>query len=251
MQSLYRNGLEYIYDAMYQTFINYKDEFTYYNSILNKKKCKTILEIGCGTGNLASYFINSDKDYIGLDLSEEMIDLSKQKNPSGCFIQADIKGFSLNILVDAIVIPGRTSSYLLNNEDISEALHSIHKCLNPNGILIFDFIDANRFFKQIEKQNSVTHKALYQDITYSRDSIFKIDKTMNNFMFNWKSSYYKHLKDEKLNIAEDDSTVRAFVKEEWSLLLELNGFEVEQCLDRKSYAFDTYVIIARKINTTD
>ena len=55
----------------------------------------------------------------------------------------------------------------------------------------------------------------------------------------------------RILIVEDDSTVRAFVKEEWSLLLELNGFEVEQCLDRKSYAFDTYVIIARKINTTD
>ena len=247
MQSLYRNGLEYIYDAMYQTFIDYKDEFNYYNSILNKNNCKTILEIGCGTGNLASYFINSDKDYIGLDLSKEMIDLSKQKNPIGCFIQQDIKDFSLNTLVDAIVIPGRTSSYLLNNVDVSKALNSIHKSLTPQGILVFDFIDAKRFFKKIEKQNSVTHKALYQDVTYSRDSLFKIDKTMNNYMFNWKSSYFKHIDGKKLNIAEDNSTVRAFTKEEWSLLLEISGFEVKECLDRKSYAFDTYVIIAKKI----
>ncbi|WP_339873919.1 hypothetical protein [Olleya marilimosa] len=36
MQSLYSNGFEKIYDSMYQTFINYKDEYLFYSTILKK-----------------------------------------------------------------------------------------------------------------------------------------------------------------------------------------------------------------------
>lgn len=64
-------------------------------------------------------------------------------------------------------------------------------------------------------------------------------------MFDWKASYYKGKDKKQISIAEDDSTVRAFTKDEWKLLLELNDFEILECIDRKSYAFDTYVFIAR------
>ena len=41
MQSLYSNGFEIIYDEMYQTFIDYKEEYDFYNAILkNTRKTK-------------------------------------------------------------------------------------------------------------------------------------------------------------------------------------------------------------------
>ena len=76
MQSLYRNSLEHIYDAMYQTFINYEEEYIFYNGILNKYNSGDLMEIGSGTGNLAHYFINTNKGYIGLDLSDVMVKLA-------------------------------------------------------------------------------------------------------------------------------------------------------------------------------
>jgi hypothetical protein len=40
-----------IYDAMYQTFVDYDEEYAFYNAFIQENNCKTILEIG-GNGNL-------------------------------------------------------------------------------------------------------------------------------------------------------------------------------------------------------
>ena len=49
MNSVYTK-LSEVYDAMYKTFINYKEELDFYSSILIKYNCTSVLEIGCGTG---------------------------------------------------------------------------------------------------------------------------------------------------------------------------------------------------------
>jgi hypothetical protein len=48
MSNLYGN-LSEVYEAMYQSFINYDEEFSFYNDLLQKYNCKNVLEIGCGT----------------------------------------------------------------------------------------------------------------------------------------------------------------------------------------------------------
>ncbi|SDB39290.1 Methyltransferase domain-containing protein [Flavobacteriaceae bacterium MAR_2010_188] len=249
MQSLYRNGLEKLYDAIYQTFIDYDDEYQFYNSILSKYNLNSVLEIGCGTGNLAKLFIENNMDYKGLDLSADMITLSKKKNPGGTFIESDMARFHLEDNIDSAIITGRTSSYLIENKILSESLQNIHRNLKEGGLLIFDFIDAERFFKIIGKGKDVTHSCSYDGVEYYRDSLFKVDLILENFMFNWRAKYFKIQDKEKILLTEDDSTVRAFTREEWKLLLNLNGFEVLEVIDRKSYAFDTYVIVAKKSQT--
>lgn len=246
MQSLYKNGFEHIYDAMYQTFIDYHEEFLFYNSIKTKYGKNHVLELGCGSGNLAKHFIESAVDYIGLDLSEDMISLSSRKNPKGRFIQGDITDFILDKKVDLTLITGRTTSYLLTNDAVNKALTSIANNLVKNGILCFDFIDASRFFKEIKGGKEIVHFANFNDKQYFRQSFMK-ETTQNNFMFQWDALYYEKTNDTKTLITKDSSIVRAFTKEEWDLLLYLNGFKLIEFIDRKSYAFDTYVVVAQKL----
>ena len=246
MQSLYSNGFETIYDEMYQTFINYKDEFTFYSEILKSHQKNEVLEIGCGSGNLACYFINNNYNYIGLDYSTDMVNLCKSKNPESNFILGDMTSFKLQNITESIIITGRTTSYLLGNKDVYSCLKSIHQNLKPNGILCFDFIDASRFIKEIKEGKEVIHTANFNQKKYERVSHFR-PNTSENMMFNWDAKYYE-LKDNlpKL-IAEDSSEVRAFTKDEWELYLHLNNFELIEFIDRKSYAFDTFVVVAKKI----
>jgi SAM-dependent methyltransferase len=246
MQSLYTDGFEHIYDAMYQTFIDYDAEFMFYNAIKEKHAKKQILELGCGSGNLARKFIQAEVDYTGLDLSEAMVTLSCEKNPKGTFIQGDITNFSLDKKVDFTIITGRTTSYLLTNEDVSNALKSIADNLEKDGILCFDFIDASRFFKDIKGGKKVEHSATLNGKQYYRESYLK-ETTQNNFMFSWDAVYYQDNMDASNIITKDASVVRAFTKEEWELLLYLNGFKVLEFIDRKSYFFDTYVVVAKKM----
>ncbi len=47
-----------------------------------------------------------------MDLSKDMVVLSKSKNPNGEFIQGDITSFVLKKQVESVIITGRTTSYL-------------------------------------------------------------------------------------------------------------------------------------------
>jgi len=246
MQSLYSNGFETIYDEMYQTFINYSDEFTFYSAILNQHQKNEVLEIGCGSGNLARVFIDNNYEYSGLDYSLDMINLCKSKNQKSNFILGDMTNFSLKKKTESIIITGRTSSYLLSNKDISKFLKSIHHNLKPDGLLCFDFIDANRFFKEIKGGKEVKHTAVFHQKKYERISFFNTN-TSENLMFIWGAKYYEINSGKKKLIAQDASEVRAFTKNEWELFLHLNNFEMVEFIDRKSYAFDTYVVVAKKI----
>src|SRR5260370_378936 len=99
MGNLY-NQLSEVYEAMYQTFINYDDEFSFYSSMLKKYNCSNLLEIGCGTGNLAGKFIQQGFIYTGIDLSEEMLTIARSKYPGACFLKADMRNFLIETKKD-------------------------------------------------------------------------------------------------------------------------------------------------------
>jgi SAM-dependent methyltransferase len=244
--NLYTGKMAAIFDAMYQTFINYDEEYEFYNTLIQEKKCNSMLEIGSGTGNLAKRFQENNQNYLGLDYSQSMIDIAQERNKNSIFIHGDMRNFVLEKPVDAIIITGRSTSYLTNNEDVIDTFESVYKNLNANGVLIFDFIDANRFIPFIKENLTILHEATYEGIKYIRESHWETTP-MENFMLDWSAQYYKIVDDEKEILLDDFSTVRVFTLNEMQLFLYLNNFEIIKTIDRKTYAYDTYVIVARKI----
>jgi ubiquinone/menaquinone biosynthesis C-methylase UbiE len=245
MATLYDGKMAAIYDAMYQTFIDYDDEFEFYNELIQKNNCKTLLEIGSGTGNLAKRFEKTNLKYTGLDYSQSMINIAKKRNKSSNFIHGDMREFELKQSVDAIIITGRSSSYLISNEDVNECFNTVYNNLSNDGVFLFDFIDANRFIPFIIENQVITHQAQHEGINYLRESHWETT-TLDNFMLEWTAQYYTLKNGEKKIIAEDFSTVRVFTLNEMQLFLYLNGFEIIKTIDRKTYAYDTYVIVAKK-----
>lgn len=245
MANLYEGKMAAIFDAMYQTFIDYDEEYQFYNNLLIEHYCKTILEIGSGTGNLAKRFLQNQADYIGLDYSESMIAIAQERNKTGIFITGDMREFELKKPVDSVLITGRSSSYLITNQDIHNTLDCIYKNLKKGGILIFDIIDANRFIPFTKENPVIVHEAYYQGINYYRSSNWKTTSS-ENFMLEWAAQYYTINDEGKAIIADDFSTVRIFTLNEIQLFLYLHGYEIIQTIDRKTYAYDTYVIVARK-----
>jgi SAM-dependent methyltransferase len=249
MATLYDGKMAAIYDAMYQSFVDYDEEYHFYNSFIKENNCKTILEIGSGTGNLAKRFKEQGHDYIGLDYSESMISIARERNENCTFIQGDMRDFNLEKQVDAIVITGRSTSYLTTNEDVNETFASLFNNLTEEGIIVFDFIDANRFIPYINENQKIIHQAESAGINYIRESHWETT-TLDNFMVEWNAKYYTVINAKKDLIANDFSTVRVFTLNEIQLFLYLNNFEIIKTIDRKTYAYDTYVIIAKKATST-
>jgi SAM-dependent methyltransferase len=245
MANLYQGEMAAIFDAMYQTFIDYDEEYHFYNTLIQEYRAQTILEIGSGTGNLAKRFKQNNQQYTGLDSSKSMIDIAQIRNPKCLFINGDMRDFTLEKKVDAILITGRSTSYLTSNDDIYEAFESIYKNINQDGVVIFDFIDANRFIPFIKNNQMIIHEAAYKGINYIRESSWETT-TLDNIMLEWHAKYYTIANNKKEVIFNDYSTVRVFTLNEIQIYLYLNGFEILNTIDRKTYAYDTYVIVAKK-----
>ncbi|OXG02770.1 methyltransferase family protein [Flavobacterium araucananum] len=249
MANLYDGKMAAIYDAMYQTFVNYDEEYAFYNHLIPDNNSAHILEIGSGTGNLAKRFLENNQKYQGLDYSGDMISIARTRNKKGTFTQGDMRDFKLEKIVDSILITGRSTSYLITNDDINRTFEAVHKNLNENGLLIFDFIDANRFIPFTKENPVILHEAEFQNIKYIRESHWDTNNSLENFMLEWTAQYYTFFDGEKEVIENDFSTVRVFTLNEIQLFLYLNNFEIIKTIDRKTYAYDTYVIVAIKKTT--
>ena len=229
---------------MYRTFIDYEAEFAFYAQLLDTQKGGSVVEIGCGTGHLASRFSQAGFPYIGLDLSADMLEIARRKHPDGVFLEADMRQFDLPELADAMIMTGRTISYLPSNQDLHNCFAAVRRNLKAGGLFCFDFIDASRFIPAIYGGQKVVHRAEYNGQRFFRESFWQ-PNLLCGWAFDWQSIFYREQQDESVRIGEDHSTIRAFTRDEIELCLKITGFDVLKCLDRASYAFDTYVIVAQ------
>ncbi len=228
------------YHEMYQTIFDYEEEFKIYDKYLSKIKAKKILEIGSGSGNMAKLFIENKYNYTGLDISKEMIELSKEYVPKGNFIRGDMRHLELNETYDAVVVTGRTFTHMTTNHDVMFALNSIHEVLNHEGWLIFDNFDASVIFTDFREESQ--HKSQYDNRKYLRLSETSFDLE-HGWTWKWKS-HYEIIEEEQKTSFDDEITLRAFTEDELRLYLIINGFKVCN-LEKSSNAILT---VAQKIN---
>lgn len=245
MENLYGDLAE-VYEAMYHTFINYKEEYSFYSNILTGNNKKQILEIGSGTGNLAAHFMENGFEYCGLDMSKEMIAIAKSKVVVAKFLEGDMRTFQLTQPVESALITGRSISYLTTNEDVNATFSSVHKNLKAGGIFCFDFIDASRFIPDILKEKTVIHRASNDNINYQRKGTWELNLKYGMDL-KWTAKYYKEVNQEWIEIGEDNPIVRTFSKDEIEIFLTINNFKIKEFIERANYAFPTYVVVAERM----
>lgn len=56
------------------------------------RKGDSVLDVGCGPGITAKYFIKHGLDVLGIDFSEKMIEIAKKEAPQGKFLIMDLGG---------------------------------------------------------------------------------------------------------------------------------------------------------------
>lgn len=139
---MYKNFAE-VYDS-FMEYCDYQEWRKQIYSILKKngRKGNTLLEIGCGTGNLL--LTMADKySCVGLDISQEMLEVAKKKLEGREILlyKEDMKFFNLNRRFDLIVAIFDTVTHLLNNKDLVSHFESIKNHLSKDGVYIFDMVD--------------------------------------------------------------------------------------------------------------
>lgn len=245
MTKLY-SDLAYLYDAMYQTFIDYDKEFDLYATLVRQHGATSVLEIGCGSGHLAKRFTEQHYDYQGVDISSQMLAIARYRCPGAWFEQADMRTITSSRLFDAVLITARSISYIIHNQDVLSTFRHIRQVLPDDGKLIFDYIDANTFLPDMDESVVIEHRATHNQQSYLRQSTY-VPNLTSGLTWDWHSAFFIESVDgHRQPIATDLATLRAFVPDEMRLLLGLAGFGVVHEQIVQTYAFSTILVVAGK-----
>ncbi len=226
MTKLY-STLAGIYHEMYQHIFDYDKEFEFYHRLLKSGNSNHILEIGCGTGLLAQRFLIHGYNYLGLDLYPEMLHIARNTNNADVFLQGDMQHLEFSSRFDAVLITGRSISYITQNHGIMNTFKGIHQSLKNKGFLIFDFFEANSLFDDFNDFD--------QSFNLPSRTIRRISHMEMNLKTGWTYDWQaKYIIEEKGIISEYDdiTTLRAFTKDEMQLFMKLSGFKVQEITDK-------------------
>lgn len=239
MSKLY-NDLAEVYHEMYQGIFDYKKEYEFYNNILKNNNVKSIAEVGCGSGNLANYFVDAGYNYTGVDLSQNMLKIAVSNNPEVDFVNQDMRDLDLKKPVDAVIISGRSFTYMIRNIDGMNCIKSVANNLNKGGMLIFDNFSAQKMFTNFS--NEFVQESKVGDKTYKRYSVSKTD-LQTGWTWNLEEKYSVIIDNEETYIGEDKSTIRAYTEDEIELFLEFNNLEFIEHIPQEV----SFVTVARRV----
>ncbi len=128
------------YDQIYLKMKDYESESKVVERIIRqfeKKPSKTLLDVGCGTGEHLKYLSQSFQ-CMGIDISEEMIKIAKVKVPDAKFEIADMINFSLVEKFDVITCLFSSIGYTRTFRNLARALKNFLKHLNNGGLALVE-----------------------------------------------------------------------------------------------------------------
>ncbi len=120
-------------------------------------KNKSILDFGCGTGRIYPFFSKICKDYFGVDITQEVLNLFKAKYPSAKF--SLIEGFDIPIndeSFDVIWCWSVFTHYPI--EDIEEMLKELKRILKKDGKIYCSFIISENLEEDYQEVGFFTHR---------------------------------------------------------------------------------------------
>ena len=134
--------------AVYDTFMDnvpYEEWGEYIHGMLCKYGVEDgiVLDLGCGTGTMTEILAGYGYDMIGVDNSEDMLELAMEKRiESGhdiLYLLQDMREFELYGTVRAVVSVCDSVNYVTEPGELEEVFRLVNNYLDPRGIFLFDF----------------------------------------------------------------------------------------------------------------
>ena len=180
----------------------------------------SVLELGSGGGHTISH-LTGDFEMTAVDLSTEMLDLSRQLNPDVPHHPGDMRSVRLGETFDAVAIHDAVC-YLLSEEDLRATFSTARAHLNPGGILLL----TPDYLKESYSGPTVLHWVCHQSeprftvIEYCHDPD-PSDTTIESVFF------FLFQEEGGLKIEQDRHTTGLFPSHTWLELMGEEGFDGE------------------------
>jgi ubiquinone/menaquinone biosynthesis C-methylase UbiE len=221
-------GKEYAlaYDYLYQDK-DYEKECDFIERVFKKLKggVRTILDLGCGTGGHALILADRGYEVIGIDCSQEMLDIAiekfRKKNLSIEFIHGDITDIRLDRKFDAVISMFAVMSYQTTNSALAKVCRSAKEHLLSDGLFLFDCWNGSAVLT--EKPTTRVKEVKINN----KEKIVRFTEPLLNAINHVVETKFKVLKIQDGNLVSETSeshVMRFLFPQEIKYFLEVAGF---------------------------
>lgn len=224
------------YDLLYKDK-DYAGESEYIDKLIKKYQpnAKSILNLGCGTGNHDFFLRNKGYRITGVDGSERNVEKARAKLSDlreECvdlaFKCGDIRNIRLDQTFDIVISLFHVMSYQVTNEDLKSAFETAKIHLSNGGLFIFDCWygpavlteRSETRIKQVENKQTRIIRIAEPEIFPNENTVHVnyhvliVDKTTNN-----------------ITEVRETHPMRYLFKPEIDELLSVSGLKVVECAE--------------------
>jgi hypothetical protein len=218
---------------------DYADEAAFFLSLLSEITSRpdpTLLELGSGGGNNALHMKAAFSSAMLVDLSPQMLQMSKQINPECEHLAGDLRTTRLNRTFDAVFIHDALD-YMTSLEDLRQAIETAFLHCKTGGIALFVPDTVRETFEPSTDhggEDGEGRGVRYLEWTYDPDA--SDDLYITDYIFVLRED------GKPVRVEHDQHTLGLYSCDEWLRLLQDVGFEAEYVID----PFDRHVFIGRR-----
>lgn len=138
---------------------------------LQIKKDSKLIDIACGKGRHATYFNSLGLDVVGIDLSPNSIaSAKKNENETLQFSVHDMREIYQKNHFDVVTNLFTSFGYFDNEKDEQRAINAMATNLKPEGVLIIDFMNAEKVITNLVANEQKIIDGITFNITRKKES---------------------------------------------------------------------------------
>ena len=232
--------------AVYDTFMDnvpYGEWCEYLTGLLKENGVESglVLDLGCGTGSLTELLAARGYDMIGIDYSEEMLELAAGKRAESgqdiLYLCQDMREFELYGTVRAVVSICDCINYITDPADLAEVFSLVNNYLDPGGIFIFDM---NTRYKYEELLGDNSFCETREDSSFIWENYYDPEEQVNQYdltlFIKEEDDLFRRYEETHFQRAYEIETVRKLIEEagmKWEGVFDVEtGKEPTACSER-------------------
>ena len=148
---------------LYDIEFPWSREDDFFSSELASEAARDVLDLGCGTGRLASFLSTQGYRVTGVDPAAASLEVARRKSGSVTWREGSYEILPLDAF-DAALMTSHVAQFF--GADFGDALAALARALRPGGRLIFDSRDpADRRWEKWNRAGSYRRTADYETWT--------------------------------------------------------------------------------------
>jgi SAM-dependent methyltransferase len=218
---------------------DYADEAEFFMPLLAEittNQPATMLEIGSGGGNNALHMKSAFESVTLVDLSSEMLEVSRQLNPDCEHIQGDMRSLRLDRTFDAVFIHDAID-YMTTTEALRQAIETAFVHCKSGGMALFVPDEVQETFEP-----STDHGGEDGDGRAIRYLEWSYDPDESDTTYITDYIIVMREGDQPVTVENDRHIIGLFPSDEWLRLLRESGFKADFVVD----PFERHVFIGHK-----